>query len=119
MPEGCQPLVLGQVLTGMKSDDPPVEGKKNDPMMPIIWVRTLKSDSGKEARVVTSTMGCVQDMEIAGYRRMLVNAAYWCVRIEEQIKPDSSVELVGELHALPFKGNGFRKDVKPADHAAK
>ena len=40
-PADCTPLVLGQVLQGMKPTDAPVEGKKNDPMMPVAWVTHL------------------------------------------------------------------------------
>src|SRR5262245_3061699 len=37
LPGDSQPLVLGQVLSGMKPTDQPVKDKKNDPMMPIAW----------------------------------------------------------------------------------
>jgi type 1 glutamine amidotransferase len=118
LPEGCQPIVLGQVLKGMKFDDPPVEGKKNDPMMPIVWTKTYKGENGKEGRVVTSTLGAATDFEAAGSRRMFVNAAYWAVKIEEKIPKDGAkVDLVGEYHPTPF---GFKKHVpgkKPADYA--
>ena len=36
LPGDSQPLVLGQVLAGMKPDDT-VEGPKNEPMMPVAW----------------------------------------------------------------------------------
>jgi hypothetical protein len=117
LPEGCEPVVLGQVLTGMKSDDPPLEGKKNDPMMPIAWTKTYTIEPGKTGKVFTSTMGCAGDMSSAGYRRMLVNASYWCLGLESQIKADSNVDLIGDFQALPFKSGGHRKDVKPTDHA--
>src|SRR5262245_4943208 len=35
LPWDSRPLVLGQVLKGMKPTDEPVEGKQNDPMMPV------------------------------------------------------------------------------------
>ena len=44
----CKPILLGQVLKGMKFDDPPVEGKKNDPMMPIVWTKTYEGE-GRQA----------------------------------------------------------------------
>ena len=42
LPGDSQPLVLGQVLEGMRPTDPPVAGKQNDPMMPVAWVKTLR-----------------------------------------------------------------------------
>jgi hypothetical protein len=119
LPEGCKPLVLGEVVEGMKHDDPPVIGKKNDPMMPIAWVKTWATDEGKKARVFTSTMGSSQDLESEGFRRLLVNACYWCVGLEEQIAEKSNVELVGEFKGTPFGNNRFKKGVKPADLAIK
>jgi type 1 glutamine amidotransferase len=118
LPEGCQPIVLGQVLKGMKFDDPPVEGKKNDPMMPIVWTKTYKGENGKEGRVVTSTLGAATDFEAEGSRRMFVNAVYWALRMEDKIPAEGTkVDLVGEYHPTPF---GFGKHVagkKPADYA--
>src|SRR5439155_17407687 len=57
------PLVLGQVLQGMKSTDAPAEGKKNDPMIPVAWVKTYTGKQGKAARVFTTTMGAATDLE--------------------------------------------------------
>jgi len=117
LPEGCQPILLGQVLKGMKFDDPPVEGKKNDPMMPIVWTKTYKGEDGKEGRVVTSTLGAATDFTAAGSRQMLVNAAYWALRLEEKIPAEGpKVDLVGDYNPTQF---GFGKSVKgkkPADY---
>ena len=110
------PLVLGQVLTGLNRDDPPVEGKKNDPMMPVAWTRTYRTATGKDARVFTTTMGSAQDFAVVGTRRMLVNASYWCVGLEEKIAAQSNVVLVGEFKGTP-QGKAGPKGVKPSDHA--
>src|SRR6266496_2088494 len=47
LPADAKVLVRGQVLRGMKPTDPPVEGKKNDPMMPLVWMREYTGESGK------------------------------------------------------------------------
>src|SRR4029434_7685338 len=72
LPGDSQPLVLGQVLVGMKSDDIPVEGPQNDPMMPIAWTKTYTGAAGKPARVFTSTIGAATDLGTAGTPRLLV-----------------------------------------------
>ncbi len=115
LPGDSLPLVLGQVVNGMKPTDPPLEGKKNDPMMPIAWTRSYTGESGKTARVFTTTMGASQDFASEGLRRLLVNATYWCVGMESQITDHSNVAIVGEYHPRPFGGNGFQKGVRPAD----
>jgi hypothetical protein len=117
LPGDSKPILLGQVLTGMKPNDPPVKGRQNSPMMPIAWTKTYKAASGKTARVFTTTMGASQDLESEGTRRMLVNATYWALGMEDQIPAKSDVALVGEFAPLPFRFGGFKKGVKPADHA--
>ncbi|GIW93322.1 MAG: hypothetical protein KatS3mg110_1363 [Pirellulaceae bacterium] len=117
LPGDSQPLVLGQVVAGMRPDDPPVEGPKNNPMMPIAWIKTYRTSSGKVARVFTTTMGASQDLLSEGFRRLLVNAAYWALGMEDQIPPKSNVELVGQYEPSPFRFNGFRRGVRPRDLA--
>lgn len=112
LPDDCRPLVLGQVVAGMKPDDPPVAGKKNDPMMPIAWTKTYKG-----GRVFTTTMGSSTDLESEGLRRLLVNAVYWCVGLEQHIPEKSQVDLVGEYRPSPYSFGGFQQGLKPADHA--
>jgi len=119
LPDGCKPLVLGQVLEGMNPTDKPVAGPKNDPMMPVAWTKTYKGADGQTGRVFTTTMGCGEDFQSEGLRRLVVNAAYWCLGLEDKIAAKANVALVGEYHALPFGGNKFRKGVMPADHAMK
>jgi hypothetical protein len=117
LPGDSQPLVLGQVLEGMRPTDEPVAGRKNDPMMPVAWVKTYTGAAGKPARVFTTTMGASQDLESEGTRRLLVNACYWAVGLEGQIPEKADVTLVGTFQPRPFKFNGFQKGVKPADLA--
>jgi type 1 glutamine amidotransferase len=114
LPGDCQPLVLGQVLEGMKPGDQPLKGKKNDPMMPIAWTKSYKSESGKVARIFTTTMGASQDFQSEGLRRLLVNASLWAVGLEDKIDDMTTVELVGEFKASPFRGGGFQKGLKPS-----
>ena len=114
-----RPILLGQVLSGMNPDDPPVEGELNNPMMPIAWTRHYTGDKGKTARVFTTTMGAATDLSNEALRRLIVNAAYWCVGMEDRIPAKSNVEIVGEFNPTPFGFGAFKKGVKPADHAMK
>lgn len=107
-------IIQGQVLVGMSPDDKPLEGKKNDPMMPIGWTRSYN-----DGRTFTTTMGSADDLPSEGVRRMLVNAAYWCVGLEDKIKPDSNVDLVGEYVPTKFGFGKYIKGKKPADYDLK
>lgn len=117
LPGDCKPLVLGQVLEGMKPGDKPLAGPKNDPMMPVAWTNTYETPNGVKARVFATTMGASQDLQSAGLRRLLVNACYWGIGMEAAISPTSNVDIVGKFEPLPFKFGGAKKGVKPADLA--
>jgi hypothetical protein len=62
-------------------------------------------------------MGASQDFSSEGLRRLLVNASFWALGMEEKIPARSNVDLVGEFKPLPFSHGGFAKGVKPSDHA--
>jgi len=110
-------LLHGQVVAGMKPGASPVEGKKNDPMMPLAWTKPFTSKSGKPSRIFNTTMGAATDFIEAGSRRLIVNAAYWCVGLEDEISPTSNVDTVGKYEPTRFGFGKAKKGVKPADHA--
>ncbi|HTU27242.1 MAG TPA: ThuA domain-containing protein [Pirellulales bacterium] len=114
LPEGCTPLVLGQVLEGMSPNDKPLAGPKNDPMMPVAWTR-VRTENGKPARSFTTTMGSSKDLENEALRRLVVNASYWAVGSEDKIPAKAVVDIVGKYETLPFKFGGSKKGVKPGD----
>lgn len=118
LPGDSKPIVLGQVLAGMQPDNPPVEGAKNDPMMPVAWTKTYVGKPGaKPGRVFTTTMGAATDLGSIGTRMMIVNAVYWALGMEDQIpKGGTEVDLVGEFKPTPFGFGKYVKGVKPAKH---
>ncbi|WP_397571393.1 ThuA domain-containing protein [Schlesneria sp. T3-172] len=113
LPGDSKPLVLGQVVQGMKPTDPPVEGAQNQPMMPIVWTKSYTSSSGKTARVFTTTMGSSTDLENGPLRRLLVNAVYWSVGLEDKITDHLKTDLVGDYQPSPFNFGGYVKGRKP------
>ena len=109
-------LVYGQVLDGMKPTSKPVDGKKNDPMIPVVWIKNYTGESGKTSRVLCTTMGASVDLECAGLRRLLLNACYWGMGLEDQIPEKSNVDYVGDYNPTLFGFGKYTKGVKPADH---
>jgi len=120
-PADAKVLVRGQVVAGMKPTDPPATGRKrtaagaeqdlNDPMMPIAW--TLE----RKGRVFITTMGSSQDLLSEGLRRLLVNAAYWCLALESSVRADADVSLVGRFEPTPFGFGGFKRGLRPSEFA--
>lgn len=109
-----KPLLMGQPLMGWKADDKPNAEKKP---IPIAWTKTHTGTSGKAARVFTVTMGHGDVFKVAQFRRLLVNACYWGMGMEDRIKPDGNVDPVGTYDPAPVKGGGFKKGLKPSDFA--
>ena len=118
LPGDSKPLVLGQVLTGMNPTDKPLEGPKNDPMMPVAWVKTYKGESGKTGRVFTTTMGASQDLSEpgappdAGQRQLLGRRPRG-----RDPRPRATWRIVGDYKPTPFGFGKAKKGVKPAELA--
>jgi type 1 glutamine amidotransferase len=115
LPGDSKPLVFGEVLSGMSPKDAPVPGAVNNPMMPIVWTKTYTGRAGKTARVLATTLGTSEDLLTEANRRLLVNACYWALGLEREIKPNAKVGLVGEYHPHPFDFNGSVKGIHPSD----
>ena len=116
LPGDSQPLVLGQITETLQDDSKGIEGEKNNPMMPVAWTKSYKSESGKVARVFTTTLGASEDLQWEGTRRLIVNACYWCVSLEDKIAEKSKVDLVGDFKPMHFGFGTFKKRVKPEDY---
>ena len=115
LPANASVLVRGQVLSGMKPNDPPLEGPKNHPMMPLIWLPHYTSESGKANKILATTMGAATDLESAGLRRLLVNGCYWAVGLADKIPAEAGVDYVGAYQPTGFGFGKFKPGVKPAD----
>jgi type 1 glutamine amidotransferase len=108
----CAPILTGQPLAGWKPEDPPLAEKKP---LPVAWTKSYTGAAGKKARVFTTTLGHGDVFKHEPFRRLLANACYWCLGMEERIDPARSVELVGPYEPGPVGAKGLRKGVKPAD----
>ena len=106
-----KPLIMGQVLKGMNPQDEPNPDKK---LVPVAWTKTYTGEQGKTARVFTTTMGHAGDLANEGFRRLLVNACYWCMGMEDKIPAKSTVTLVGQYNPSPIGFGGHKKGVKPS-----
>lgn len=115
LPEDCTALVWGQPLMGRSPDDKP--NTKKEPL-PVAWFKNWKTSNGESARVFNTTMGSARDLQSAGLRRLLINAVYWGMELEDKITPDRSVEIVGSYTPLPSGFNYEKLGVIPQLPAA-
>ncbi|MCX6926613.1 MAG: hypothetical protein NT154_25905 [Verrucomicrobia bacterium] len=117
LPPDAKVFLYGQVLTGMKPDDPPNWQKA---IMPMVWTREIKRNSGQVSRVVMSTIGAAPDMESEDLRRLYVNTIYWAMGLESKIPEKADVRYVGgDWKASFFGGDKFHRGLKPEDFAIK
>lgn len=114
LPVGTEILMRGQILTGMRPDDPAVEDSRNQPMMPIAWTRNHQHANGTQARIFCTTMGAATDFENEGLRRLLVNACYWGLQMEDKIPQRSVVDYVLPYQPTPYGFGTERDDLTPA-----
>jgi hypothetical protein len=122
LPGDSQPIIRGAVLEGMSPDDPPVEGKKNDPMMPVTWIKSYQLPGGEQGRVFNTTMGCSIGLKWEGTRRMIVNGVFWAMGMD--VPSEAKVDIVGQFNPTMYGFGGFQKNLTPEDfsmdiHSAK
>ena len=107
-------LARGIILNGM-SKESSVDVTKE--LMPVAWVRNYKSESSNVARIFCTTQGASEDIVDENFRRFLINAQFWCLGMENDIKKDLPVDFIGAYHPSKFSFDGHRRGVKPSDLA--
>lgn len=113
LPSNANVLLWGQITDGMS---PLARGVWQKSIMPLAWIRTYKSESGRSGRVFTTTMGAATDFVSEDLRRLIINASYWAVGMEKNIPVRSNVDIIGNYEPTMFSFNGFKKGKKPSDY---
>jgi hypothetical protein len=125
-PADARILLRGLVLKGMNPTDPPADHTKkrvtdkqdqgvNSPAMPIAWTRLFQHESGRQNRVLTTTMGAATDLENEGLRRLAVNGVYWGLGLEVPAK--ANVDYVDLFIPRKYGFRGYRFQLRPDDYA--
>ena len=110
---GSTILANVQPLESMLPNSPAAEDKNP---CPGVWVREYKSkDGSRKGRVFTTTSGASEDIVDLDFRRMMINACFWAVGIESEIKPDLNIDFVGAYQPSTFRFGGHRRGIKPID----
>ena len=120
LPGDSKPLVLGQVLDGMKPTDTPVAGQEERPDD----ADRLDEDLHRRARARPRASsrrrwGPRRTSRAKACAGCWSTPAYWAVGLEDKIPAKADVAIVGEYQPLPFGFGGFKKGVKPSSHEIK
>jgi hypothetical protein len=110
-PKDATVLLWGLVLRGMNPDSPANWSK---PLMPIVWLREARLESGRSAQILCSTIGAASDFVSEDLRRLIVNACYHLTGLEVPRKAD--VTPVGDFNPTMFGFNQYKKGVKVSEH---
>lgn len=108
-------LLRGQVLDAMKPDASPVEGKKNNPMIPLVWTRGYTGKSGRTSRIICSTIGASIDLLSHDLRRLMINACFWGLDMESRITPTTNATLTTPYTPTMYGFGSFQKGIHPSD----
>jgi hypothetical protein len=81
--------------------------------MPIVWLRSYHSASGRTSQVLCSTIGAAIDLKCEDLRRLLVNAGYFLTGLPVPKKAD--VTLVGEYDPSMFGFDKYKRHVNVED----
>ena len=115
LPDSATILLRGQVLKGMKPTDDPVEGRKNDPMMPLAWLKSYQMEGGKKGTAFCTTMGSSTDFENADLRLLIVNCSYYLLGMKDKIDGKANVKYVTKYKPTMYGFRSYQKGLKPSD----
>ena len=119
LPKDATPLVEVQVLKALAPGSEPEENKA---IVSAGWTRDFyvaPSGTRKDARTAYFSFGASEDLLDEDARRCFANACLWAMGMEDKIKADLPVELVGPYAPSPFSnGRLYYENVKPAELAA-
>ena len=109
-PDDATGLLLGQPMLNLEPDSGPNPKKE---ALPIAWTKTWVGNKDLKTRILHFTMGSARDFQNEGVRRLVVNGVYWGLGMDDQIRADANVDIVGRY--VPKK-SGFNYEkfgVKP------
>ena len=112
LPDGTEVLLYGLTLKSLDSSAPP---EYENSIVPIAWRRTYLGETGNASRVFTTTLGASVDLKSEGVRRMLVNAVFWGLGMEDAIPDEANVDYVGEYEPTFYGFGEHKRGIYPAD----
>ncbi len=105
-------LLWGQSTHGMTAESPANWEKT---IMPVAWTKSYAIEGGKKGKVFTTTMGSAIDFLSEDLRRLIVNACYWALDMQEESPQKANVDIIGVYKPTMFGFGGSQKGKLPKD----
>jgi type 1 glutamine amidotransferase len=85
-------LLRGAVTATLDPSSQAIEGPKNNPMMPVAWMREYTAPNGTtKGKAFCTTMGASVDFKNDDLRRLIVNATYFLSGLKVPAKADVTI----------------------------
>ncbi len=113
-------FLRGEVTESLDPDSKAVAGKKNDPMMPLAWLREYTAPDGKtQGQAFCTTLGASVDFADEDLRRLIVNTALHLTGQNVPAKADvTPVDPFAPSFYSGFKSDHYKTlNRKPEDYA--
>jgi mono/diheme cytochrome c family protein/glucose/arabinose dehydrogenase len=113
-------LLRGIVTETLEPDSKAVEGPKNNPVMPVAWLRAYTAPNGRtKGRAFCTTLGASVDFADGNLRRLVVNAAYHLtgLRVPARADVDYVDPFVPTFYSFIRDPEYFKtRNLRPADY---
>ena len=114
-------LLRGAVTESLDPSSKNIDGPKNNPMMPLAWLREYTAPNGTaKGKAFCTTMGSSGDFADEDLRRLVVNVS---LHLTGQAVPDKAdVAFVDPFEPTPFRAIGDKdfyknRNLRPEDYA--
>lgn len=120
-PENATILLRGAVTHNLSNKSSPIGGEKNDPMMPLAWLRNYQVEGGQQGTAFCTTMGASTDF---GMKRpelgFFINMMNFL--LDERVRYYRDYQLEDETYRPTFysfvSNEHFKeRNIQPSDHA--
>ena len=112
-------LLRGAVTETLDPSSKIINGPKNDPMMPLAWLREYDAPSGNTGRCLGTTAGASVDFRSEDLRRMIINGSYFLLDMDVPAEADVDYVDPFEPSFYSFMPEDYflKRDLYPADYA--
>ncbi|MEM7456524.1 MAG: ThuA domain-containing protein [Planctomycetota bacterium] len=112
-------LMRGAVTETLDPASKIIGGGKNDPMMPLAWLRNYTAPSGSTGRCLGTTAGASVDFRSADLRRMIVNGSHFLLDMEvpEMADVDYVDPFEPSFYSFMPENYFIERNLRPADFA--
>ena len=112
LPEDAETLLYGLTLKGLDPYAPP---EYETSIVPVAWRRHWTGETGAVTRVFATTLGASVDLESVGVRRLLANAVFWGLGMEDSTPEEADVRYVGRYDPTFYGFGTHTVGIYPSD----